>query len=188
LVLKETLGGGRFLKSVQCVHDEGLLLVKVYFKRGEFIDLKEYERKLHEIREKLKDIEHSHVWPFQVSNSLLVFASNSESYHQVCFSEIRSLNKLVFPCTAFQYWLETDKAAYLLRQYFFSNLHDRISTRPFLSVIEKKWLAFQVQISFSNLKINVLEPQNPPGKFAYCVGVNGDSLKAIFLQQSSHRW
>jgi hypothetical protein len=113
--------------------------------------VQEYERKLLEIREKLKDIEHSHVWPFQ-------------------------------------YWLETDKAAYLLRQYFFSNLHDRISTRPFLSVIEKKWLAFQVQISFSNLKINVLEPQNPPGKFAYCVGVNGDSFKAIFLQQSSHGW
>jgi phosphoinositide-3-kinase regulatory subunit 4 len=150
--------------------------------------VQEYERKLLEIREKLKDIEHSHVWPFQVSNSLLVFASNSESYHQVCFLEIRSLNKLVFPCTVFQYWLETDKAAYLLRQYFFSNLHDRISTRPFLSVIEKKWLAFQVQISFSNLKINVLEPQNPPGKFAYCVGVNGDSFKAIFLQQSSYGW
>lgn len=43
-----------------------------------------------------------------------------------------------------QFWLETDKAAYLLRQYFFSNLHDRLSTRPFLSLIEKKWLAFQV--------------------------------------------
>ncbi|KAH8939347.1 hypothetical protein BDL97_15G033100 [Sphagnum fallax] len=107
LVLKEALGGGRFLKSIQCVHDEGLLLVKVYFKRGEFINLKEYEKKLYEIREKLKDIQHSHVWPFQ-------------------------------------YWLETDKAAYLLRQYFFSNLHDRISTRPFLSIIEKKWLAFQL--------------------------------------------
>ncbi len=40
LVLKEALGGGRFLKSIQCVHDEGLLLVKVYFKRGEFINLK----------------------------------------------------------------------------------------------------------------------------------------------------
>lgn len=52
-----------------------------------------------------------------------------------------------------QFWLETDKAVYLLRQYFFSNLHDRLSTRPFLSLIEKKWLAFQVlyshpQISF----------------------------------------
>lgn len=40
LVLKESLGKGRFLKSIQCVHDEGLLLVKVYFKRGEVPDLK----------------------------------------------------------------------------------------------------------------------------------------------------
>lgn len=43
-----------------------------------------------------------------------------------------------------QSWQETDKAAYLLRQYFFNNLHDRLSTRPFLSLVEKKWLAFQV--------------------------------------------
>ena len=43
-----------------------------------------------------------------------------------------------------QFWQETDKAAYLLRQYFFNNLHDRLSTRPFLNLVEKKWLAFQV--------------------------------------------
>lgn len=43
-----------------------------------------------------------------------------------------------------QFWQETDKAAYLVRQYFYSNLHDRLSTRPFLSLVEKKWLAFQV--------------------------------------------
>ncbi|KAJ7571090.1 hypothetical protein O6H91_01G148400 [Diphasiastrum complanatum] len=110
LVLKEVLSSGRFLKSVQCVHDEGLLLVKVYFKRGEFLDLKEHDRQLYKIREQLKDIDHSHVWPFQ-------------------------------------HWHETDKAAYLLRQYFFSNLHDRINTRPFLSTIEKKWLAFQLLLA-----------------------------------------
>lgn len=46
-----------------------------------------------------------------------------------------------------QFWQETDKAAYLLRQYFFNNLHDRLSTRPFLSLVEKKWLAFQVFFS-----------------------------------------
>eukprot|EP00268_Persea_americana_P045799 TRINITY_DN4692_c0_g1_i1.p1 TRINITY_DN4692_c0_g1~~TRINITY_DN4692_c0_g1_i1.p1 ORF type:complete len:1544 (+),score=279.50 TRINITY_DN4692_c0_g1_i1:480-5111(+) len=107
LVLKEVLGRGRFFKSIQCKHDEGLVLVKVYFKRGDYIDLKDYERRLFEIREIFRDVQHSHVWPFQ-------------------------------------YWLETDKAAYLLRQYFFSNLHDRLSTRPFLSLIEKKWLAFQL--------------------------------------------
>jgi serine/threonine protein kinase len=33
---------------------------------------------------------------------------------------------------------------YLIRQYLYSNLHDRISTRPFLNEIEKHWLIFQI--------------------------------------------
>lgn len=107
LVLKEVLGRGRFLKSIQCKHDEGLVLVKVYFKRGDSIDLRDYERRLFQIREIFRGLEHPHCWPFQ-------------------------------------FWLETDKAAYLLRQYFLNNLHDRLSTRPFLSIVEKKWLAFQL--------------------------------------------
>jgi len=41
LVLLDVVSRGRCLKSVRCKHDEGLLLVKVYFKRaGEPIDLK----------------------------------------------------------------------------------------------------------------------------------------------------
>ena len=41
LVLLDVVSRGRFLKSVLCKHDEGLLLVKVYFKRaGEPLDLK----------------------------------------------------------------------------------------------------------------------------------------------------
>ncbi|KAI9313626.1 hypothetical protein BX666DRAFT_1978506 [Dichotomocladium elegans] len=44
----------------------------------------------------------------------------------------------------FQRILETDKAAYLVRQYFYSSLYDRVSTRPFLTLIEKKWIAYQV--------------------------------------------
>lgn len=107
LVLVEVVGRGRFLKSVLCKHDEGLVLVKVYFKRGDPLPLKEYEKRLVEIRNIFQNVQQPHVWPFQV-------------------------------------WLETDKAAYLLRQYFFGNLHDRLSTRPFLSFIEKKWIAFQV--------------------------------------------
>ncbi|GKC33250.1 armadillo-like helical domain-containing protein [Tanacetum coccineum] len=65
LVLKEVLGRARFLKSIQCKHDEGLVLVKVYFKRGDSIDLREYERKLARIREVFSRIENPHVWPFQ---------------------------------------------------------------------------------------------------------------------------
>ena len=40
LVLIEVLGRGRFFKSILCKHDEGLVLVKVYFKRGDLLDLK----------------------------------------------------------------------------------------------------------------------------------------------------
>ncbi|RID77924.1 hypothetical protein BRARA_A00792 [Brassica rapa] len=110
LVLKEVLGRGRFFKSILCKHDEGLVLVKVYFKRGDSIDLREYERRLVKIKDVFLSLEHPHVWPFQ-------------------------------------FWQETDKAAYLVRQYFFSNLHDRLSTRPFLSLVEKKWLAFQLLLA-----------------------------------------
>ena len=65
LVLKEVLGRGRFFKSILCKHDEGLVLVKVYFKRGNFIDLKEYERRLFQIKE-IFHADHPHVWPFQI--------------------------------------------------------------------------------------------------------------------------
>ncbi|RUS22693.1 hypothetical protein BC937DRAFT_87736 [Endogone sp. FLAS-F59071] len=45
---------------------------------------------------------------------------------------------------AYQRLLETEKAAYLVRQYFYSSLYDRISTRPFLNLIEKKWITYQI--------------------------------------------
>ncbi|KDN43973.1 hypothetical protein K437DRAFT_274746 [Tilletiaria anomala UBC 951] len=45
---------------------------------------------------------------------------------------------------AYQTVVETDNAGYLIRQWLASSLYDRISTRPFLSVIEKKWLSFQL--------------------------------------------
>lgn len=31
-----------------------------------------------------------------------------------------------------------------MREYVKYNLYDRISTRPFLAPIEKKWIAFQI--------------------------------------------
>ncbi|KAI9809196.1 MAG: hypothetical protein M1825_002487 [Sarcosagium campestre] len=40
--------------------------------------------------------------------------------------------------------LETSTNGYLVRQYFYGSLYDRMSTRPFLEDIEKKWLAFQL--------------------------------------------
>ncbi|KAE8912927.1 hypothetical protein PF005_g10565 [Phytophthora fragariae] len=34
--------------------------------------------------------------------------------------------------------------AFMVRQYFASNLYDRICSRPFLTTVEKKWIAFQI--------------------------------------------
>lgn len=40
--------------------------------------------------------------------------------------------------------LETSTNGYLVRQYIHSSLYDRMSTRPFLEDIEKRWLSFQL--------------------------------------------
>ncbi|KAN0103594.1 ARM repeat-containing protein [Russula decolorans] len=45
---------------------------------------------------------------------------------------------------SYQTFIDSDKAGYLIRQWVASNLYDRISTRPFLSPVEKKWIAFQL--------------------------------------------
>uniref|UniRef100_A0A4W4HC45 non-specific serine/threonine protein kinase n=1 Tax=Electrophorus electricus TaxID=8005 RepID=A0A4W4HC45_ELEEL len=47
-------------------------------------------------------------------------------------------------CLPFQKATLTEKAAMLFRQYVRDNLYDRISTRPFLNNVEKKWIAFQI--------------------------------------------
>ncbi|KAM0239090.1 hypothetical protein ACHAPO_003058 [Fusarium lateritium] len=44
----------------------------------------------------------------------------------------------------FQRIIETESNGYLVRQFLYSSLYDRLSTRPFLEDIEKKWLAFQL--------------------------------------------
>ncbi|KAH9891374.1 hypothetical protein F4778DRAFT_331368 [Xylariomycetidae sp. FL2044] len=44
----------------------------------------------------------------------------------------------------FERAFETTGNAYLVRQYVYSSLYDRMSTRPFLEDIEKRWLAFQL--------------------------------------------
>ncbi|KAH9474804.1 Phosphoinositide 3-kinase regulatory subunit 4 [Psilocybe cubensis] len=45
---------------------------------------------------------------------------------------------------SYQAFVETEKAGYIIRQWLASSLYDRISTRPFLSVVEKKWISFQL--------------------------------------------
>lgn len=59
-------------------------------------------------------------------------------------SEERSIMAEIPNALAYQKIVEVGSAGFLVRQYMFSSVYDRMSTRPFLEDIEKKWLAFQL--------------------------------------------
>lgn len=67
----------------------------------------------------------------------------------------------------------TSRSAILMRQHFARNLHDRMYTRPFLSVLAKKWIAFQVICSVAQ---------------AHSVGVAHGDLKTenVFISSWNH--
>lgn len=44
----------------------------------------------------------------------------------------------------YRWFKDTPHAGYLVRQYFHANLLERMSTPPFLTPVEKRWLAFQL--------------------------------------------
>nr|CAD7433509.1 unnamed protein product [Timema monikensis] len=64
--------------------------------------------------------------------------------HKSRLEEIRSKLNSAVNCLPFQKAVLTDKAGFIMREYVKYSLYDRISTRPFLTNIEKRWIAFQV--------------------------------------------
>ncbi|XP_066254532.1 phosphoinositide 3-kinase regulatory subunit 4 [Euwallacea similis] len=58
--------------------------------------------------------------------------------------EIRKLLSTAVNCSPYQRFIITDKAALFMREYVKYSLYDRISTRPFLTDIEKRWITFQI--------------------------------------------
>jgi phosphoinositide-3-kinase regulatory subunit 4 len=64
--------------------------------------------------------------------------------HQERVEEVGRLLRPTFNCLPFTRALLTEKAAFLIRQFSRYSLYDRVSTRPFLTPVEKKWLAFQL--------------------------------------------
>ncbi|KAM9723786.1 LOW QUALITY PROTEIN: phosphoinositide 3-kinase regulatory subunit 4 [Menidia menidia] len=69
-------------------------------------------------------------------------------------------------------WL-SERAAILSRQYVRDNLYDRISTRPFLNGVEKRWLAFQLLAAVAQ---------------AHGAGVRHGDIKAENLMVTSWNW
>ncbi|XP_064461325.1 phosphoinositide 3-kinase regulatory subunit 4-like [Ornithodoros turicata] len=64
--------------------------------------------------------------------------------HKGALENIKQVLANVPNTLPFQRAVETDKAGIVIRQYIKDNLYDRISTRPFLNPIEKRWIAFQL--------------------------------------------
>ena len=113
--------GGRFLKTFLVRHDEpgtsgggGLVVVKAYLKRGSPDALSREEIETH--------------------------AKNLRTSRERLLSPPPTLPH----CAPFARELETDRALYLMRQYAHGTLYDRLFTRPFLSRVQKKWIAFQL--------------------------------------------
>ncbi|XP_037081673.1 LOW QUALITY PROTEIN: phosphoinositide 3-kinase regulatory subunit 4-like [Pollicipes pollicipes] len=64
--------------------------------------------------------------------------------HERRLKQLAALLRNVPNCLPFRRVVITDRSALLLRQYIRYSLYDRISTRPFLSEHEKRWLSFQL--------------------------------------------
>ncbi|KAK4187109.1 Serine/threonine-protein kinase ppk19 [Podospora australis] len=66
-----------------------------------------------------------------------------EKYKKEIFRVRRALAD-VPNAISYQRAIETETNGYLIRQFLYNSLYDRISTRPFLEDIEKRWLAYQL--------------------------------------------
>ncbi|KAE8447702.1 hypothetical protein EG329_010509 [Mollisiaceae sp. DMI_Dod_QoI] len=71
------------------------------------------------------------------------YAMKLEQYKHKIIQERKALAD-VANALAYQRIVESETNGYVVRQYLYSSLYDRMSTRPFLEDIEKKWLAFQL--------------------------------------------
>ncbi|CAN0525687.1 unnamed protein product, partial [Ectocarpus sp. 12 AP-2014] len=109
------LANGKFIKSYQCRVDGIMVVVKAYIKRDKREDLA----------------------PVEVCLSNMAKALDTRSCPNVL---------------PYQRWLQSDvrasphknagTPAYLLRQHLLGTLSDRLSTRPFLTDTEKRWLVY----------------------------------------------
>jgi serine/threonine protein kinase len=113
-ILQSKIGNGKLMKTYSMRCESNFVVVKVYMSQPDE-DLRFYASKL------------THIW-YTLSPSRF---PNLLPYQLWMKSTTRQPKSGMLPI-------------YLIRQYLFSNLHDRMSTRPFLSDIEKLWIIYQL--------------------------------------------
>lgn len=121
-----SLGSTRFLKVARAKHHSGLVVVKVFTIQDAGLNLKKDRDKLMEIKKVLEG------------------CVNCLPFHQAFVSIFRTVLCILVISAFFQV---SERAGFIVRQYVKDSLYDRISTRPFLTLIEKKWIAFQLLLA-----------------------------------------
>ncbi|KAH8894114.1 ARM repeat-containing protein [Thozetella sp. PMI_491] len=84
-----------------------------------------------------------HDGPVLVKVLIKPYPMSLEKYKQKIIRERKALADIP-NALGYQRILETETNGFLVRSFLFNSLYDRLSTRPFLEDIEKKWLAFQL--------------------------------------------
>lgn len=91
------------------------------------------------------------------SNNIASFNINLQHVTELMVKEASLLSQYNYFLPTNQF-IETDRAGYLIRQLIRTNLYDRLSIRPFLTPIEKKFMVFQLlkmmETLHSHLKIH----------------------------------
>ena len=150
LKYKDALGGGRFFKTHRCetISAEGDDDDDIQEEEQEDKEEEERTEEGNAKRKKKKTkfnvgdvvikvyVKRGHVPDLQkqekrvrdIGKTLLKYPNSNDIVH-------------VWP---FQKALETERAVYLMRQYSFSTLYNRLNQRPFLSFVEKKWICYQL--------------------------------------------
>jgi serine/threonine protein kinase len=113
-IIQSKIGNGKLMKTYLMRCDGNLVVVKVYISQPDE-DLRALASKLTQLWYTLSPSRHPYFLPTQ-----LWMKSSS-----------RPQKATSFPI-------------YLIRQHIYSNLYDRLSTRPFLSEIEKMWILYQI--------------------------------------------
>ena len=113
--MKKIIGNGRFTKSVLCVRNDDKSTAVIV--------------KIYIIRDSDKEDD--------VDEAIRAIQKIGTSLGSI------SKNPNVLPYRS-AYISSKMRAAYVTRQHISVSLYDRLSTRPFLQAIEKKWIAFQL--------------------------------------------
>lgn len=126
-LLLSSMGSTRFFKVARVRSDEGLIVVKVFVKHDPSLPLETHAERVMYIQKNLSNA--VNCLPFQrvqVKNKFSKF------------------NRVLFTYRLINIFQVTEKVALVMREYVKHSLYDRVSTRPFLTSLEKKWITFQV--------------------------------------------